>query len=1282
MKINRGIAVALTAAILASGGGTATALMTAQPAEAASTQPEINAAVQQILNETNAERAKAGLAPLALAPSMNLVAQNWSQAMATAGSMTHNPRYADQLPAGWRAVGENVGQGYTTNTIVAAWMASPGHRANILSPSFTHLGVGYWIDDSGRAWFTQNFGMYDIPQLTEINEPTNTIGKYNFTSTWVAKPAENITSYNVELFDANGILLRTIVTANPTVTFNGLADMTNYTVQVTGTASDATGLTYTSPVKTYTVTTLEDLPTISETRNFVLNAGENQIEASWNSPWDVNGSPLPYKVELFDGATLVETVETSDLSYVFLNLDANTAYTANITASAAIRDKVATSVVTGTATTLLSSVAEVSEPNNVSVLSDTPTTLKATWDAPTLQVGNDLKYLVTLSTQGQPDVVVESVTPSYDFVGLKHNTPYTVTVQANITAENGINERTTTGVTTNVTTQLDVNAVAVTAPTLLPVEVNPRHAVLSWTAPATLDGDLLGYTVTVKQEGQDDRVLETTNNFYVVTDLLENTAYTFEVKANAASVNGANLASATSTAVTHTTPYAPDTVIVSAPTDVAVTAPAYNEVAVTWNAPTNVVGSVTGYKVTLSDGNNVVSTQTVQTLSASFTGLTDYTDYTVEVVALATSADESNNAASESASASVKTPAHVAAPNAPTGLEADNVTHDKATLSWDAPTGVYGTVKDYTVTVQQSGQPDRVFTATDTNYEVTGLTELSDYTVQVTANVVAKDGVKTATSPLTSVELTTTISPSTVKVTAPTALAVSDVTYNSIKASWDAPTDTIGEVTGYEVTVMDGNTVVSKNIVSAQEAVLTGLWASKNYTVEVAAIATSPDKTNTMTSPVATTTVLTEAHVEANNAPSDFKVVAATDTIAVLSWTAPTGVYGVVKDYTVTLKKDGEADRTFTTAELTYEFTGLAEHSSYTAEVVANVVSSNGELTATSPKANVDVDTTWAADAVMVDVVTDGSVLSGTYNSVKIAWVAPADVVGTLTRYTVLVKEDGINKSSYATTSTDLNVENLDSNTEYTFEIRAEAVSANGLNTATSEVTTITAATAKSPVVTVEAPVATISDINEDSATVTWTTPAVTGTISGYKVSVTDSNGVVQVLDLGADINTATLTGLTEGAVYSVSVEASAVAEDGINTAETASTGTSFTTLAAVTPPVVTPPVVTPPVVTPPVVTPPVVTPPVVTPPVVTPPVVTPPVVTPPVVTPEPTVEPTAPYTPLDGANDGSQDKAEAPLADTGMDSTTTAVGLTGILALLAGLGFIFTGRNREGRQH
>ena len=58
----------------------------------------------------------------------------------------------------YRSAGENIARGQKTPAAVMdSWMNSQGHRENILSSSYTSIGVGYAVDDSGRACWVQIF---------------------------------------------------------------------------------------------------------------------------------------------------------------------------------------------------------------------------------------------------------------------------------------------------------------------------------------------------------------------------------------------------------------------------------------------------------------------------------------------------------------------------------------------------------------------------------------------------------------------------------------------------------------------------------------------------------------------------------------------------------------------------------------------------------------------------------------------------------------------------------------------------------------------------------------------------------------------------------------------------------------------------------------------------------------------------------------------------------------------------------------------------------------------
>jgi uncharacterized protein YkwD len=115
-----------------------------------------------VVAATNTERVAAGCRALRVDDRINIAAQQHSADMANRGTMSHvgkdGSRFTDRLhSAGYPRPGaENIAYGQpTAASVVAAWMASPGHRRNILNCAYTATGVGY--DPRGNYW-TQNFG--------------------------------------------------------------------------------------------------------------------------------------------------------------------------------------------------------------------------------------------------------------------------------------------------------------------------------------------------------------------------------------------------------------------------------------------------------------------------------------------------------------------------------------------------------------------------------------------------------------------------------------------------------------------------------------------------------------------------------------------------------------------------------------------------------------------------------------------------------------------------------------------------------------------------------------------------------------------------------------------------------------------------------------------------------------------------------------------------------------------------------------------------------------------
>ncbi|GGR01228.1 CAP domain-containing protein [Deinococcus ruber] len=60
----------------------------------------------------------------------------------------------------WTNIGENFAAGYDVSQVVDAWIASPGHCKNLMSPKFHEIGVGYVYSVSAKyhTYYTQDFG--------------------------------------------------------------------------------------------------------------------------------------------------------------------------------------------------------------------------------------------------------------------------------------------------------------------------------------------------------------------------------------------------------------------------------------------------------------------------------------------------------------------------------------------------------------------------------------------------------------------------------------------------------------------------------------------------------------------------------------------------------------------------------------------------------------------------------------------------------------------------------------------------------------------------------------------------------------------------------------------------------------------------------------------------------------------------------------------------------------------------------------------------------------------
>lgn len=132
------------------------ALLGPAPAASARTAADFEAAVH---TATNAVRLDHELKKLRKRSCVDKFANRQAKRMAAEDEMFHQDLSPVLEKCGLSLAGENVAKGFTqAGTLLKAWLASPGHRANILEPRYRLLGVGARKSDNGVWYVAQVFG--------------------------------------------------------------------------------------------------------------------------------------------------------------------------------------------------------------------------------------------------------------------------------------------------------------------------------------------------------------------------------------------------------------------------------------------------------------------------------------------------------------------------------------------------------------------------------------------------------------------------------------------------------------------------------------------------------------------------------------------------------------------------------------------------------------------------------------------------------------------------------------------------------------------------------------------------------------------------------------------------------------------------------------------------------------------------------------------------------------------------------------------------------------------
>jgi hypothetical protein len=353
------------------------------------------------------------------------------------------------------------------------------------------------------------------------------------------------------------------------------------------------------------------------------------------------------------------------------------------------------------------------------------------------------------------------------------------------------------------------------APTGVTVTAGDGQVTVSWTPPADNGGGTItGYTVQVLTNGAVQKSVKSTAAATTVKELTNGTAYTFAV----AAINslGDGHFSAQSSAVTpHTVP--------GAPRDILAT-PGNQQVALSWTAPVDAGMPITGYSVTVMQGETQVKSQQATGLSATITDLANGTAYSFTVTA-------TNAVVAGPVSAPViATPRTI--PGAPRVTAAPVVDHSQEVrVAWSLDDDGGSPVTRYTVTVLAGGTQVKTLESTAKELVVLELTNGTAYTFTVVASNEAGNG--PPSEPVTATPRDYAGPPRDVSCT------------ESVKAepaygecSWTAPLDDGGSpITGYRVTVYTLGTFNEGTAFYTTErnVRVTGLQNGKTYYVWVVA---------------------------------------------------------------------------------------------------------------------------------------------------------------------------------------------------------------------------------------------------------------------------------------------------------------------------------------------------------------------------------------------------------------------------------------------------------------
>ncbi|XP_027399084.1 phosphatidylinositol phosphatase PTPRQ isoform X6 [Bos indicus x Bos taurus] len=387
-----------------------------------------------------------------------------------------------------------------------------------------------------------------------------------------SSPNGIIQKYTIYLMKSNGNEERTINTTSLVQNIKGLKKYTQYTIEVSASTLKGEGIR-SAPVN---VLTEEDAPDSPPQDFSVKQLSGVMVKLSWQPPLEPNGIILYYTVYVWDRSSL-KTVNVTETSLEFSDLDHNVEYNAYVTASTRFGDGEKRSNIINFRTP---EGAPSDPPKDVQYSNLSSSSILLFWTPPSKPNGIIQYYSVYYrNTSGTFIQNISGFQTEAKLVGLEPVSTYSISITAFTKVGNG-------NQFSNVVKFTTQESVPDVVQNIQCMATSWQSASVKWDPPKKANGIITHYTITVERNATN---ISPQDHTYTFMKLLANTSYVFEIRASTSAGEGNEMTCNVSTL--------PETVP-SVPMNIAFSNVQSTSATLTWMRPDSIFGYFQNYKIT------------------------------------------------------------------------------------------------------------------------------------------------------------------------------------------------------------------------------------------------------------------------------------------------------------------------------------------------------------------------------------------------------------------------------------------------------------------------------------------------------------------------------------------------------------------------------------------------------------------------------------------------------------------------------------------------------------